>query len=553
MLKRLIVKNLAIIKHSEIEFSEGFNVVTGETGAGKTILINAIKLFLGKRAKKNIIRIGEKSASVEAIFYFKKDNEIYKILESMGIFVEGKELIIKRILTTNKQNRIYINGSLATLKNLEKISKHLFGISSQSEQHELFSKDTHREILDQYSELSKKLIKFKKKYNEYHQIDTELQKLIKKQKDFAEKKSFYLFILNEQEKIDPKKGELREIEDELNILENSEGIKTFYEKLVSKLYNDRDSAYNRLNEIIYTAEEVRKYIDPAMISSLEDIFYSIENIAEDAKNSSNDLSVDSNRLYYLQDRLNDIASLFNKYGGDEEQFFKKIDDILKQIDMQDLLELEIDKITNQREVIKENLISLADELHAIREKKSVKFIKDIENNMRLLGMKNARFYISLAKRSFDTITINGYTTIEFLIRTSINGNFEKFKDILSGGELSRILLSIKKVLSTFESKCYIFDEIDQGTGGDIAHQIGKLLLDVSKKDQIIVITHLIQVAALADKHFYVTKYDKNNETISVIKALSNMERENELSRMIGDTNLDNSKFFIKTLFNKEMR
>ena len=117
MLKRLIVKNLAIIKHSEIEFSEGFNVVTGETGAGKTILINAIKLFLGKRAKKNIIRIGEKSASVEAIFYFKKDNEIYKILESMGIFVEGKELIIKRILTTNKQNRIYINGSLATLKN----------------------------------------------------------------------------------------------------------------------------------------------------------------------------------------------------------------------------------------------------------------------------------------------------------------------------------------------------------------------------------------------------------------------------------------------------
>ncbi len=553
MLKRLIVKNLAIIKHSEIEFSEGFNVVTGETGAGKTILINAIKLFLGKRAKKNIIRIGEKSASVEAIFYFKKDNEIYNILESMGIFVEGKELIIKRILTTNKQNRIYINGSLATLKNLEKISKHLFGISSQSEQHELFSKDTHREILDQYSELSKKLIKFKKKYNEYHQIDTELQKLVKKQKDFAEKKGFYQFILNEQEKIDPKKGELREIEDELNILENSEGIKTFYEKLVSKLYNDRDSAYNRLNEIIYTAEEVRKYIDPAMISSLEDIFYSIENIAEDAKNSSNDLSVDSNRLYYLQDRLNDIASLFNKYGGDEEQFFKKIDDILKQIDMQDLLELEIDKITNQREVIKEDLISLADELHAIREKKSVKFIKDIENNMRLLGMKNARFYISLAKRSFDTITINGYTTIEFLIRTSINGNFEKFKDILSGGELSRILLSIKKVLSTFESKCYIFDEIDQGTGGDIAHQIGKLLLDVSKKDQIIVITHLIQVAALADKHFYVTKYDKNNETISVIKALSNMERENELSRMIGDTNLDNSKFFIKTLFNKEMR
>ncbi len=551
MLKRLIINNIAIIKHTEIEFCDKFNVITGETGAGKSIIINSLKLLLGKRIKNNIIRANETTASVEALFEFDKNNIIFSKLEDIGILGLENEIIIKRIISSNKQNRVYINGSLVTLKNLESIAVYLFGISSQSEQNELFSKDFHRLILDKYSLLEDKLKEFKILYSEYKNKLNELNKYIKKEEDFLQKKDFYNFVLEEIEKINPKKGELESLEQELGILENTEEIKSFYESLSSDLYYDRNSSYSKINDLINKSEGIRQYLDESILNSLEEIYYSIENIASDSREKIAQFSVDEDDIISLKERYNDLSSLYSKHGGSEKTFFEKQEKILQEINEQDLLTINISNLKDEIKKLSNNLNLIAEHIHKIRIENSSKMKKEIENTLNLLGMKNTRLKIIINKKPFDKIDSFGISDVEFFIKTNLNGDFERFKNILSGGELSRILLAIKKILSSFESKPYIFDEVDQGTGGDISKQIGSLLEDVSKKEQIIVITHLIQVAALADRHFFVEKIDSENETFSNIKMLNNKEKELELSRMIGSSDMEKTKYFIKSLVKKE--
>ena len=545
MLKRVIIKNFIIIKYSEIIFDEGFNVITGETGAGKSIIISALKMLSGERAKINLIKNSEKEASIEAMFDLSKyAPHIIKGIENFGVDIDDDELIIKRVITSNKKNRIYINGSMFNLKILSQISSMLFNVSSQREYNLLLNRQSYIGIIDNYANLNNEVSEFTKKFNKLKSKKNELNNLIIQQKELSEKREFYFFMLKEINKIAPEKGELKKVEEELELLENGEEIKNIYYKILEGLNSER-GVYYLLSDIIKEADKVEKFIPEEIISNLHEIYYSVENLAYDIQKLYDEVDIDFDKLRELSDRYHELVSLYKKYGGNEEMFFERYQEITEQIENTDEMEFEIKKVKSEINDLERELNQKAAELEEKRIKTAKEISDEITKILKNLDMKEAEMNIEVITQ--NSLNEKGRNKVNFLIKTNKNNPFSNLKDIASGGELSRVLLAIKKILTFTDPRLYIFDEIDQGTGGNTAHKIANLLKQISLNSQIIVITHLVQVASKADKHFSVNKEITRNDTISIIKSLDEKNRELELSRMIGDKNMTKAKEYIKSL------
>jgi len=560
MLKRLKVKNYALIEELDITFGENLNIFTGQTGAGKSIIIGSINLIIGDKASLEMIRTGEEEGFVEA--FFDLNIKQYNLKNFKGL---NQSLIIKRVITKNGRSQAFLNGNQVPIGKLKEIGFLIIDILGQHHHQSLLNTNKHRELLDHFA--LKNL-----REDEYYQLYKLIEKKLKFLNDLIhseelskEKEELYKFQIKEIKTASIDIDEQSKLEEELIILGNAQQLKDTALKINYSLSEEEDSILNRLRGMLKAFNSISS-IDSSMkekIDQWNESIFSLEDISFELSRYSEKINYDPKRLSWVNDRLQLYKDLSKKYGdGFEEimEYKNKIEHYLKNLNNKDE---QIKIIQNEIYESKEKLYILAKDISNKR-KKGAKILKEkIENELNELGMKGTKFDIDFSpisdskglelKIKEKTVYVDefGIENIEFLISPNEGEPLKQLIKIASGGEMSRIMLAIKTVLAEFDSiPVLIFDEIDAGIGGDIASLVGKKLKNLSQKHQLICITHLQQIASFADQHFQVRKFViKKRSSIEVAK-LNTEEKVAEIARMISgekitDITLENAKEFLK--------
>ncbi len=536
MLKSLHIENIAVIEKTDIDFSEGFNVLTGETGAGKSIIIDAINAILGERTSKELIRTGCSSATVTALFcdlseYAKsalKDNG-YDVDE------DGNLLIIRR-LSVSGGSSIKIGGLPATASILKIIGKHLINIHGQHDNQGLLNPESHYVYIDRLADNGKLLTDY---YNEFHHLNNVRKELASFETDEAKKQhdiELLSFQINELTDADLKIGEMEELKKKLNAAHNAKKTREALLKAYSYLNGDEDndgafSLIRNAQKEIASCGEAYKDVElkfGEILASLDDASSSVRQSIKD--NEALDIDLDA-----VEDRLDLIRRLTLKYGGSEQsatEYLSLASEKLEQIKMSDeeikKLSLELDKST-------ERLIELGDKLTFSRKNAAADFSKSVTDILKFLDMPNVQFEVKISKGRY---TKHGCDEVEFMIGTNAGEEVKPLSKIASGGELSRVMLAIKSVIAGYDDvDTLIFDEIDSGISGRAAEKVGKKLKEVSANRQTICVTHLAQIAANANNHLLIEKSVLDNRTYTAVNILSGDERIKEIARIMAGSNM----------------
>ena len=575
MLKELRIKNYAIIDELSIDFKSGLNILTGETGAGKSIIIESLGLILGERASDESIRSGEDSASVEAVLDISRIKNIKEKLSESGIEAENNELIIRRQISRSGKNRSYINNSAVNLSLLKDIGDMLVDIHGQHEHQTLLHPENHSIVLDLFGNTLPLREKCRENYSNLQNLQREVNELINKERERVQKIDLLNFQKEEIDKAELKIGEDDDLKNEKNLLQNAERLHRYATESYEALYSTEGSVIEKLNSVITNITEINK-IDSSAGKILDDgkeALFEIEDVASRIRDYTGKIEFNPDRLSEIDDRLAEITALKRKYGTNIEDvltYRKKIDEDLsilsKSQERMDGLNAEIEKLKKEMEDVS---IELARE----REKASDKFESLIEKELKELKMEKVRFKVNFFYESPPSppsldhpspllqkegikgrseggavgggIFINykgkpvrlfpeGIGKIEFFFSPNIGEDLKPLSKIASGGELSRVMLSIKNILTNKDSiPVLIFDEVDAGIGGGVAEIVGEKLKKVSKGRQVFCITHLPQIASRADSHFQIAKKTSNNRTVTSIKELKDDERVEEIARMAG--------------------
>lgn len=560
MLKRLKVKNYALIEELDITFGENLNIFTGQTGAGKSIIIGSINLIIGDKASLEMIRTGEEEGFVEAFFDLNIKQSNLKNFKDLN-----QSLTIKRVITKNGRSHAFLNGNQVSIGKLKEIGFLIIDILGQHHHQSLLNTNKHRELLDHFA------LKNLKK-DEYYQLYKLIEKKLKFLNDLIhseelskEKEELYKFQIKEIKTASIDIDEQSKLEEELIILGNAQQLKDTALKINYSLSEEEDSILNRLRGMLKAFDSISS-IDSSMkdkIDQWNESIFSLEDISFELSRYSEKINYDPKRLSWVNDRLQLYKDLSKKYGNGFEEIMEyknKIEHYLKNLNNKDE---QIKIIQNEIYESKEKLYILAKDISNKR-KKGAKILKEkIENELNELGMKGTKFDIDFSPISNSkgleltikekTVYVDefGIENVEFLISPNEGEPLKQLIKIASGGEMSRIMLAIKTVLAEFDSiPVLIFDEIDSGIGGDIASLVGKKLKNLSQKHQLICITHLQQIASFADQHFQVRKFViKKRSSIEVAK-LNTEEKVAEIARMISgekitDITLENAKEFLK--------
>ena len=540
MLTTLSIKNIALIESLEIEFSKGLNVLSGETGAGKSIIIDSINFVLGKRADKTLIRYGEESASVTAFFDIDND-KIYDILDELEIEKED-ELMIKRTMTIDGKNNCSINGQKVTLSMLRQLTSKLVDIYGQNDALFIMNPSMHLEILDNYG-----LDKIKPLKDKQEALYKDYKETIKKLKEYGnlddlEKNlELYEYQINEIKETNFKDGEEEELKALRSKMNNSqefvESLSLAYESLngssdvnVNLLLSNAIKALNKVVEFDSSLEDIILRLESAKID-LKDAGETIEDIAKSSE-------FDPQKANQIENRLNKIRLIKKKYGSSEQEINDYLSSIQDKYDFlnngeEKLADLEIDKKN-----LFEDLYKNAKELSRIRHNVAFDLSLKIEKELKELGMKDAQFVAKFNEfpliGEIDSISANGLDEMEFLFSANKGQPPRELTKIISGGELSRFTLALKNTISDLDGiDTMIFDEIDTGISGHIAQVVAEKLYSISKDKQVLAITHLPQLASIADTNFLIVKSSDNLTTKTKIIKLENDELINEIIRLVG--------------------
>ena len=547
MLKELRIKNYAIIDELSIDFKAGLNILTGETGAGKSIIIESLGLILGERASDESIRSGEDSASVEAVYDISRVKNIKEKLSESGIETENNELIIRRQISRSGKNRSYINDSAVNLSLLKDIGDMLVDIHGQHEHQTLLHPENHSIVLDLFGNTLPLREKCRENYSNLQNLQREVNELINKERERVQKIDLLNFQKEEIDKAELKIGEDDDLKNEKNLLQNAERLHRYATESYEALYSTEGSVIEKLNSVITNITEINK-IDSSAGKILDDgkeALFEIEDVASRIRDYTGKIEFNPDRLSEIDDRLAEITALKRKYGTNIEDvltYRKKIDEDLeilsKSQERMDGLSAEIEKLKKEME-------DVSMELAKEREKAADRFESMIEKELKELKMEKVRFKVNFSYEEDDTSFIKykgksvklfpeGIGKIEFFFSPNIGEDLKPLSKIASGGELSRVMLSIKNILTNKDSiPVLIFDEVDAGIGGGVAEIVGEKLKKVSKGRQVFCITHLPQIASRADSHFLIAKKTSNNRTITSIKELKGEERVEEIARMAG--------------------
>jgi DNA repair protein RecN (Recombination protein N) len=547
MLRELFIKNFTIIDNLHINFSDGLTILSGETGAGKSIIINAVNLLLGSKASSKLIRTGSETAELEALFHIAPESNSALIMEAKG-FDKSEDLVIKRIISRKDRHRIYINGRPATMQMLNSITENLAAISGQHAHQGLLKEDQHLLILDRFGGLIKHRDRV---YGYYHKIIPLIRKLqeLKDTEDRREERvNFLEFQKNEIINASINMDEDKELERKKNLLKNGEILYKTVHESIDELYSSQGAIIDRIVEIRKKLEKAA-VIDPVIAAYAEDIsrsIFNLEDIAEKLRDYGNKIETDERLLENVEERLDILNKLKRKYGGSLEAVFKRLESI----------NLELSNIANISETITETRVKLenlheklaesAKMLSEKRKKTAGILAKRVEKELSFLEMSQTKFKISLesisAEKNVDPylavyekpVSETGVDRATFMIAPNIGEVLKPLSSIVSGGELSRVVLALKAILAENEAvETIVFDEVDAGIGGRVADVVGEKLALLSGYHQIICITHLPQIAKFGDHHFRISKQVNRGRTATGIKPLDNKDRVREIARMLG--------------------
>ncbi|HHW02673.1 MAG TPA: DNA repair protein RecN [Thermoanaerobacterales bacterium] len=549
MLLKLHIKDFALIDDIEITFRDGLNILTGETGAGKSIIIDAISVIIGERASVEYIRTGKQSSIIEAVFDC-KNIDVVKILEEYGIENEDNLLFIDREITVQGRSFCHINGKIVPASVLKRIGRHLIDIHGQHQHQSLLDSQNHLQLLDLFG--AEDIVEAKKKvqeyYREYRHLIKTIQDLDKNRTEFNRQKDRLKYEVDEIEKAALKIDEDVLLEEEKQILQNAEKIYQVLEKSYNIIYRGEDtpSIIDSINTIIGGFEEIKDFYRPVCphLDFLKNVLFEFEDISYNLRMLKDSIEFDPQRLDEVQTRLDLIDRLRSKYNMSiaelldyKKQAAAKLDEVYN-------IDEEIDNLKAKLQNITLKLAEKANELHFLREKVALKLEGDISKELKDLGMKNIKFSVNFTRQHDEhgieidnakvKISEEGFDQVEFMISTNPGEPLKPLAKIISGGETSRIMLAMKNIMAKVDNiPCLIFDEIDTGIGGRTAQIVGEKLAMVARSHQVLCVTHSPQIASLGDAHFLIKKQTTDGITSTKVSELTGDERINELARMLG--------------------
>lgn len=552
MLVVLNIKNFALIQELSVEFGAGFNILSGETGAGKSILIDTIDYVLGGKFSKELIRYGEDKTYVEAIFDMEND-EIYTLLNDLNI--ENDELlVVSRETTISGKSIIKVNGKTIVLSQLKRIREKLLDIHGQHQNQSLLSKGTHILYLDEYNSenISPLLEQFEIVKNRHSQIEDKINEL--KGNDDREKILDYIkFQIDDIEKAKLKPGEEEDLREQYNILANAEKISSSLINSYNYLNNNPqgNSVLELLSKVIsefsHSEMHLEKIKDKRV--QVEEAYYLLEESTRDIRDIANEIYYDENELVAINERIYEISLYKKKYGDSIDEILKFLEKLKNQYDEFINSEEIILNLKKELSVIEKDMSEIGVKLHEFRCMSAKDLEVRIKEELSYVGLEKAIIKIDV---NLSEIANNrGYDDVQFLISANPGEPLKPLEKVLSGGELSRIMLALKCVFVDKDKiPTLIFDEIDTGISGAIGKRVGEKMYQVSVKHQVLCITHLPQIAALSDNHYFVSKKVENGKTFTQIRMLNEQDKVCEIAKMIGGDNLsdvaiDNSREMVK--------
>lgn len=555
MLINLQIKDYALIQNIQVEFNQGLNIITGETGAGKSILIGALGLLLGERASSETVRKGAKKSFVEGIFNI-GDNEKVKKFLSENEFEFSEELIVRREISLKGSNRCFINDSPVQLSLIKQVGDLLIDLHGQHDHQSLLKVETHIEFLDEFCNISQDLKTYQNCRKELLNLVEEINVLKNNEKNLKEKLELNRFQLNEINSISPEVDEDIKIERELKILENSEKLFDASSQIYSNIYEDDTCAYDLLVTIENNLDSISK-IDDTVKNKTEEISSALElikDVGDFIRDYRDKIEIDPKTIEELRERSGVIHLLKKKYGGTLNSVLEYKNKVENELSIAENFTEKIDelnkKLDNLRDELKEHALSLSKK----RKKEAKKVEKQIEDSLKYLGITDSKFevkfnyeenlsseyYVKIDNKRIN-INSHGIDVIEFYISTNRGEDLKPLAKTASGGEISRIMLAIKSVMAKTEKlPLLVFDEIDTGISGRIAQKVGKVLQDLSNSHQIISITHLPQIAACAKHHYSVQKEADSGRVVSLIKKLGEDEKIIEIAKLLSGEEITKS-------------
>lgn len=529
MLKALSVKNLGVIEDVFIEFDKGLNIITGETGAGKSVLIGAIKLLLGERFNKTLIRDENSPVKIEAMF---EDNFDFLDDDIKTEFDIQSEIIVKRIIDNSGKNKISINGNIATLNQLKDIVSELVDIHGQHENQKLLNPKNHLKYIDKYIK-SDNLKIYRDKFSEYIDLKKKYEILKSEISDLLKNKDFLEFQIKEIEELDIKLPDDLELEDRINYMTNIEKINENITGALNNLKYGEINAYSLISDSLRNISYISRYIEKLkdVESRLNSVLYNLNEIASELYEYMQVDEFDPNILNELNTRKYRLDNLKKKYNLELDQILNYKEKLKNKLDSIDINEDEIQKIEKKLNELENILLKQGEIINKERKSAAKEICEKIEKILNELELKNARFDFKL--NILDNLDENAFAEGEFLISTNIGFDLANLSKIASGGEISRVMLAIKDVFAKSDNiSTLIFDEIDTGISGKTAKKVAEKLKNISNYKQLIVITHLPVVAAMADKHFHISKIQSDNTTKTVVHTLDKLAQKEILAAMI---------------------
>lgn len=540
MLKNLTINNIAVIENAEAVFSLGLNILTGETGAGKSIIVDSINAILGERTSRDLIRKGCDKAKVVATFCDVSDY-CKKLFSEYDIDDDGGEYIIQRIISETGKNTCRINGTPVNNKTLKEIGVHLISIHGQHDSQLLLNSDNHCKYLDYFAEDSQELSKYKTAFNNFKNIRKQLKNVIETENALKERYDLLTYQLNELSAADIKVGESQKLKEEITLLENAGKVTDSLKQLTEDGVGE-SNVIDKLDTVSVLISRNSKYSkDISDISSkLTDIVYELKELKNDAVSVLAALSFDEETVSEKRARLDFLNTLMRKYSSDESGLIKHLQLCKTQLDDIEGNDENRKNLEKMMSDSQSELIAAAEKLTEIRKSASQKLAIEICDVLKLLDMENVRFCVNVEEAPYSQ---NGRDNVEFLISANKGQSLMPLSKVASGGELSRIMLAIKSVIADKDNvDTLIFDEIDTGISGRAARKVGIQLKKVSNVRQVICITHLAQIAALADNHLLISKTSDSDSTRTSVTPLVGDEQIKELARIMSGTEITDNLF-----------
>ncbi|MEW6506691.1 MAG: DNA repair protein RecN [Bacteroidota bacterium] len=548
MLKSILIKDYALIENIQVEFGKGLNIITGETGAGKSILIDAMGLLLGERASTEIVRKGAEKSIVEGIFDIEGNKKVLSLLSENEI-ESNSELIVRREVFLKGTNRCFLNDTPVTLNLIKEVGDLLVDLHGQHEHQSLLKVETHIELLDEISEDHSIIESYRSKYDKLTTMLRELKELTKKEYDIKERKGLYEFQIKEIDEILPEPEEDVKLENELKILENSEKLLTVANEIYDSIYENEDSIMGRVSGIKNKLVELSK-IDNSFtekVNESESLFAILSDISEFVRTYKDRIDLDPDTVEKTRIRIGLLNLLKKKYGGTLKSVIDHREKIGKEFELAENFSDKISELNKEINSLRKECGVIAKKISVNRKSLAKKVKKEVEELLVNLGITDSNFEIrfenqtaGLQEENFIIVDdknficdANGYDKIEFFISTNIGEDAKPLVKVASGGEVSRIMLALKSILAKSDNlPILIFDEIDTGISGRIAQKVGHSLKSLASFHQIIAITHLPQIAGISDYHFAVEKRKLGDRVVSNIRMLKNNERINEVAKLI---------------------